>query len=255
MISAISQQETAVMLERLIAKDYPGAPFELFGGPHLVILGLVLLLNVGLIVYGRRIPERWRPRLRYILAFVLFINEVLWHWWNAATGQWTIQKMLPLHLCSVLVWLSQVMLVTKNVTIYELVYLLGIAGALQALLTPDAGQYGFPHFRFFQTMISHGSIVTAGVWMTAVEGLRPYPQSIKRIVGIGLAYMAAIGLVNALIGSNYLFIARKPDTASLLDVMPAWPWYIPILLLIAAVMIGLVYLPFAVKDWRTRVND
>jgi hypothetical integral membrane protein (TIGR02206 family) len=238
------------MLERLIAKDYTGAPFELFGPPHLIILGLVLLLNIGLIAYGQRIPERWRPRIRYVLAAVLLINETLWHWWNAATGQWTIQTMLPFHLCSILVWLSQIMLVTKNVTIYELMYFLGIAGALQALLTPDAGQYGFPHFRFFQTMISHGAIVTAAVWMTVVEGLRPYPQSIKRVAGIGLAYMAFVGLINALIGSNYLFIARKPATASLIDVMPAWPWYIPYLLVIAALMIGLLYLPFAIKDWR-----
>lgn len=240
------------MLERFIAKDYDGAPFELFGGPHLVMLALVFLLNVVLIAYGKRIPERWRPRLRYGLAIVLFINESLWHWWNAATGQWTLQTMLPLHLCSVLVWLSQVMLVTKNVTLYELVYFLGIGGAMQALLTPDAGQYGFPHFRFLQTMISHGAIVTAGVWMTAVEGLRPYPQSILRVAKIGLIYIILVGGANALIGSNYLYIARKPDTASLLDVMPAWPWYIPFLLLIAAVMFGLLYLPFAIKDWRAR---
>ena len=99
-------------------------------------------------------------------------------------------------------------------------------------------------------MISHGAIVTAAVWMTVVEGLRPYPQSIKRVAGIGLAYMAFVGLINALIGSNYLFIARKPATASLIDVMPAWPWYIPYLLVIAALMIGLLYLPFAIKDWR-----
>ena len=240
------------MLERLIAKNYAGAPFELFGGPHLVMLALVLLVNVALIVYGHRMPARWRPRLRYLLAAVLFINESLWHWWNAATGQWTLQTMLPFHLCSVLVWLSQVMLVTQNVTLYELVYFLGIAGAMQALLTPDAGQYGFPHFRFFQTMISHGAIVTAGVWMTTVEGLRPYPQSIVRVAKIGLAYMIVVGGVNALLGSNYLFIARKPDTASLLDMLPAWPWYIPFLLLIAALMIGLLYLPFAIRDWRAR---
>lgn len=38
------------------------------------------------------------------------------------------------------------------------------------MLTPDAGLYGFPHVRFFQIFISHGSIVAAAVYMTAVEG-------------------------------------------------------------------------------------
>lgn len=61
-----------------------------------------------------------------------------------------------------------------------------------------------------------------------------------------------MGIVNALLGSNCLFIARKPATASLLDVLPPWPLYLPILEAIALVMVGLVYLPFAIKDLKAR---
>ena len=56
----------------------------------------------------------------------------------------------------------------------------------------------------------------------------------------------------SILGSNYLFIARKPETASLLDVLPPWPWYLPILELIAVIIVGLLYLPFAIKDLRAR---
>jgi len=45
------------------------------------------------------------------------------------------------------------MLVTKSYPFYEFAYFMGIAGTLQALLTPDLGIYGFPHYRFFQTFI------------------------------------------------------------------------------------------------------
>ncbi|KAA3662494.1 MAG: hypothetical protein DWQ04_13345, partial [Chloroflexi bacterium] len=69
---------------------------------------------------------------------------------------------------------------------------------------------------------------------------------------IGVGYMAFVGVVNWLLGSNYLFIARKPDTASLLDVLPAWPCYIPVLLLLAVLFLGIAYLPFAIKDFRNR---
>ncbi|MBN1249329.1 MAG: TIGR02206 family membrane protein [Anaerolineae bacterium] len=231
---------------------YSGPPFQLFGTPHLIALGIVALINVALIVFGTRVSERWRRVIRYGLAGLLLVDEALWHWWNWATGQWSIQETLPLHLCSVLVFLSAIMLITKSYAIYEFAYLLGIAGALQALLTPDAGRFGFPHFRFFQVMVSHGSIVAAAVYMTAVEGYRPTPASIKRVVVRTNLYALFVGLVNALIGSNYLFIARKPATASLLDVLPAWPWYLPILELLALVMIGLLYLPFAVKDLKEK---
>ena len=225
----------------------------MFGTPHIVALMIVALVNVALIAFGQKLSPHRRKVIRYTLASVLVANEeALWHLWNWATGQWTIQTMLPLHLCSLLVFSSAMLLVNKNYGLYEFVYLLGIAGASQALLTPDAGAYGFPHLRFFQTFISHGSIVTAAIYMTAVEDYRPTLQSIKRILIRGNIYAVLVGIVNALLGSNYLFIARKPETASLLDILPPWPWYLPILELIAVVIVGLLYLPFAFRDLKAK---
>ena len=160
--------------------------------------------------------------------------------------------MLPLHLCSVFVFLSAYMLVTKSYTIYEYAYFLGIAGASQALLTPDAGMYGFPHFRAFQVMISHGAIITAAVFMTLVEGYRPTWQSLKRVLIGGNIYMAVIFVFNLLIGSNYLFIAHKPETASLMDVLPDWPIYIIFIEMIGILVSILLYAPFLWADLRKK---
>jgi len=88
--------------------------------------------------------------------------------------------------------------------------------------------------------------------MTAVESYRPTLQSIKRTFIRGNIYAIFVGLVNALLGSNYLFIAHKPATASLLDVLPPCPLYLPILEAIALVVIGLLYLPFAIMDLKAR---
>ncbi len=208
------------------------------------------LINVALLAVGQRLSPRWRKIVRCTLAWVLIVDEALWHLWNWTPGRWSVETTLPLHLCSILVFMSAILLVNKSYGLYELVYLLGIAGASQALLTPDAGAYGFPHFRFFQGIISHGSIVTAAVYITAVEGCRPTLQSIKRILIRGNIYAVLVGIINALLGSNYLFVAHKPATASLLDVLPPWPLYLPILEAIALVMIGLLYLPFAIKDLK-----
>ncbi|MGC9522471.1 MAG: TIGR02206 family membrane protein [Anaerolineae bacterium] len=236
----------------LFGGDYSGEPFRLFGLPHVVALVAIALINLGLITYGQRIPARWRKCIRFGLAALLLIDEALWHIWNWRIGEWTIQTMLPLHLCSVFVFLSAIMLLTRSYSIFELAYFLGIAGAMQALLTPDAGPYGFPHFRFFQVMVSHGSIVTAAVYMAAVEGYRPTLASIKRVLITGNLYAVAVGIINAVIGSNYLYVARKPETASLLDVLPAWPWYLPILEGIALLMIALLYAPYALRDLRPK---
>jgi hypothetical integral membrane protein (TIGR02206 family) len=113
--------------------------------------------------------------------------------------------------------------------------------AAQALLTPDAGMYGFPHFRAFQVMMSHGAIITAAITMTFVEGFRPTWASVKRVfIGANL-YMIVIFIFNQLIGSNYLFIAHKPETASLMDMLPPWPWYILYLEAIGLALCLLLY--------------
>lgn len=237
-------------MNEFFAKDYPGAPFQLFGVAHLVALAIVLGINLLLPYFKRNSNELTRRSFRYGLAAVLLVNEGLWHWWNWSTGQWTVQTMLPLHICSLMVFLSAIMLVTRSYGLYEYLYFLGIGAATQALLTPDAGQYGFPHFRFFQVIISHGAIVTSAVYMTVVEGYRPYLRSLVRVFAGANVYMALVWVINGLLGSNYLFIAHKPETASLLDVLGPWPWYILAMEVLGFVVCLLLYSPFFIKDRR-----
>jgi hypothetical integral membrane protein (TIGR02206 family) len=98
----------------------------------------------------------------------------------------------------------------------------------------------------------HAPIVLGAVFMTAVEGYRPTGKSLLRVaVGTNL-YMVPVFVLNLLIGSNYLFIAHKPATASLLDVLAPWPWYILELEAIGAIISLLLYLPFAIADWRKK---
>lgn len=235
-------------MPNFLAYNYDGGPFQLLSTAHLVALLLIIILNIFFILRRNSFNENNRRVIRYTLASILIVNELLWHIWHIMIGQWTIQEMLPFHLCSVLVWSGAYMLIKKDAGIYEFSFLLGIPGALQAILTPDLGIYGFPHFRYFQTFISHGLIITSAIYMTVVEGYRPYPRSIRNIFVYGNIYLLAVSLVNWAIGSNYLFSAHKPPTASLLDVLPPWPWYLIFVELIALVCVLLLYTPFLIRD-------
>ena len=136
-------------MDQFFAGDYPGPAFEFLGTAHLTAISALLLFNLYLLSY-RKADDSARSRLRWTLALILWGNEFAWHYWNYAVGKWTLQTMLPLQICSLLVWFGALMLVTKSQRIYEFMYLLGIGGAIQALATPDLGIYGYPHFRFFQ---------------------------------------------------------------------------------------------------------
>jgi len=233
------------------SKGWDRAPFVLFESAHLVILIVIAVVNLWMLRF-RGAPESTLKAVRWTMAIVLWVNEASWHVWNLYLGTWNIQTMLPLHMCSVLIWLSGFMLVFKNYTIYEFVYFLGIGGGLQALLTPDVGIYNFPHFRFLQAFVGHGLLVTSGIYMTTVEGFRPTWKSMLRVVVLSNIYMVIIFFVNSAIGSNYLMVNGKPNLKSILDLLPAWPYYLIYVEVIAIITFLLLYLPFIIRDWRAR---
>jgi hypothetical integral membrane protein (TIGR02206 family) len=236
-------------MENFFIKDFTGGEFVFLGPHHLIAMLLLVLLNF-LLLGLRNAGKPVRMRVAWTMALILWLNEVGWHVWNASVGQWTLQTMLPLHVCSILVWLGGWMLVTRNRFIYEYMFFLGIGGALQAIITPDLGIYGFPHYRFFQTFISHGLIVTAAIYMTTVEGFRPTWRSMLRVIIGGNIYMLVVSGINWLVGSNYLYTMHKPETASLFDIMPDWPVYLLVVQVIGLVTFLILYLPFIIKDWH-----
>jgi hypothetical integral membrane protein (TIGR02206 family) len=87
--------------------------------------------------------------------------------------------------------------------------------------------------------------------MTVVEGLRPTWKSILRVALWMNIYMVIVYPINLYLGSNYLMINHKPETASLLDMLPAWPMYILYMEALGVFTFLILYLPFVVKDWRT----
>src|SRR5512146_588220 len=240
-------------MDQFFAGDWKGPAFELFGTAHLIALGCLVLLNLLLLRF-KNSSDSTKATVRWIMALVLWGNEIAWHWWNYSVGKWTLQTMLPLQICSILVWVGAWMLVTKSYRIYEFMYFMGIGGAIQALATPDLGMYGYPHFRFFQTFISHGLIVTSAIYMTAVEGFRPTWKSMLRVAIWMNIYAVIVFFINSTIGSNYLMINHKPELPSLLDLLPPWPIYILYMEAIGVVSMLLLYLPFTAKDLAYRYS-
>jgi len=87
-----------------------------------------------------------------------------------------------------------------------------------------------------------------------VEGFRPTWKSILRVALVANIYMVIIYFINVALGSNYMMLNGKPATASLLDMFPTWPYYIPFLELIGVATCLLLYAPFIIKDGRARVR-
>ena len=133
---------------------------------------------------------------------------------------------------------------------YELGYFWGLGGTLQGLITPEV-TYNFPDPQFIFFFINHAGIVAALLYLSFM-GLRPVPASLPRVVAATLSYVAAAGLADFWLGTNYGFLAAKPSTASIMDFLAPWPWYIPELVLIGILSLLIYYTPFWVMDLRRR---
>ncbi len=240
-------------MEKYFVLNYEGTPIELFGTAHLTALAIITLWCFSYLYFRKIWGERERNIVRWAFAIAIVMTESTLHIWSLYWGIWNIQTTLPLHMCAILIWSSAYMLITKNYTIYEMVYFIGLGGAMQAVLTPaDAAAYNFPHFRIMQTFIAHGLLINIAIYMTVVEGFRPTLQSFKRVFIWTNIYMVIIFFFNLAIGSNYLFIAYKPNFPTLLDMLAPWPWYILELEVIGFAIFFILYIPFLIQDWRAK---
>lgn len=233
-----------VQVQEYFQYNYAGAPFELFGPAHLWTVAMVALASSVYLKVGRAEHIDRRAHMRTAVGWSLLVIELFSQWWWWVNGAWDVTYMLPLHMCGVMTWVGGIAFIGGYRRAYTLIYFLGIGGALQAIITPDAGPFGYPHFRFFEAIISHALLVLAGLWVVIVEGVRPSFRSMVQTFLALNAYALVIYFFNAAVGSNYLYVNGKPDVASAMDFMPDWPWYIPILEVLAFSLFFLMWLPY-----------
>jgi hypothetical integral membrane protein (TIGR02206 family) len=155
---------------------------------------------------------------------------------------------LPMQLCDWTTIAVIAALMTCRRGVYEAAYFWGLAGTLQAIVTP-ALQEGFPSPRFFNFFVGHSGVVVGVLYLTALEGLRPRPWSIARAMLWSEVYLGAALLVNYLTGANYGFLSHRPVTKSLLDYLSDNHWlYLLELNLLALGFYLVLYLPFWIRD-------
>ena len=223
-----------------------GKPLDLYSAPHIAAISLILAFCAALILCRKKLQkEAVGYRFAAILAVIISFQQILLYVWYTCSGEWSISWTLPIQLCDMSIFLCVLVLTTKNKYLSELLYFWGLGGATQALLTPDIGNYSFPHFVFYQFFAGHGLIVLTCLFIIFVNRFRPTLKSVIRTFIITNLYASVIIPVNALTGGNYLFLRYKPQSGSIMELLGPWPWYILWLEAVAIIVFLLLYLPFA----------
>jgi len=227
----------------------PAPAFRPYGLAHCTVIGLTVGLPLLFWATARRPgKEAYRAAIRYTLAGLLLANWIGYEADRATIGQFNAAHALPMQLCDWAMFATIAALVTLRRGLYEVAYFWGLAGTLQAILTPNLNQ-GFPSLWFFNFFIAHSGIVVAVLYLTAVEALRPRPWSIARTMLWSQIYLMAALVTNRVTGANYGFLSHRPVAKTLLNYLSGNYWlYLLELELLALLFFLALYLPFWVKD-------
>jgi hypothetical integral membrane protein (TIGR02206 family) len=187
--------------------------------------------------------RRWPAGASRGLAVVIAATYLVEHAWFVARGTWSLDFNLPLHLTDVVTVVSLLALWTAWPLFVELTWFWALTASLQAVLTPELGA-DFPELIYWTFFITHSGAVVAAVLLVVGRGIAPRRGAVGRAFGATLVVAAAAGTANLLTGGNYMWLRGKPDTASLLDVMGPWPWYIVSAAALALALFTLLDAPF-----------
>ena len=182
-----------------------GVGFPMYGLTHLIWLGLIAVFLVGSCVVYKRMRSTRREHMRLVFA-VLLVADELFKYGILTVGDRWLPDYLPLHLCSVNIFLIAIHAVRPNKLLDNFLYTVCIPGALAALLFPSWASLPFPNLMHIHSFTVHALLVTYPVMLTVAGEIKPsaryVPKCILLMVLLGIPGL----IVNILCGSNFMFL-------------------------------------------------
>ena len=211
-------------------------------------MAAIAATTAALVAAARLRPGPWTLIAGRVLAVLLVGAEVGWWIYLVAThaNRAELLYALPFQLCDAAIFVSAVALWTRRQILVEITYFWGLAGTIQAIITPDLPQH-FPSFPFIQYYGAHGGVVAAALFLVVGVGQWPRRGAVILIAALTIVYAAFVGLLDAVTGADYMYLRAKPASATLLDLLGPWPWYIGWAVLIGIVLFGILDTPFVIS--------
>ena len=206
--------------------------FESFTPQHYGLLALFVVVFVALVQHGRRHGDDERFRRRFAVAILCF--TIPFQTLQLLPSDFDLNTSLPLQYCDITWMAAVVALWTRTWWAVALTFFWGLTLTIQGVITPSLGQE-FPDPRYFMYWGMHFLSVWAAGWLVG-SGSRPGWRDYRLAVLVTATWAVTVMAFNGLTGTNYGYLNRKPPGASILDLLPGWPAYvlIEVVLVLAA---------------------
>ena len=196
--------------------------FESFTGQHFGLMALFVLVFVALVVHGQRHGDDVRFRRGFAVAILCF--TIPFQALQLLPSDFNLDTSLPLQYCDITWMVAVVALWTRRWWAVALTFFWGLTLTIQGVITPSLGQE-FPDPRYFMYWGMHFLSIWAAGWLVG-SGSRPDWRDYRIAVLVTAVWAVVVLAFNGATGTNYGYLNRKPPGASALDLLPDWPVYV-----------------------------
>jgi len=183
-----------------------GVGFTHYSPVHLFWLALFVVAAIVCSLHYRKLSTSGRALWRKMIAILVVADELFKQFGLILGGNWD-PGYLPLHLCSINIFVIAYHCFTLNPLAGNFLYTACIPGAIAALLFPTCEELpllNFMHIHFFTV---HILLALYPIVLTAGADITPDAKQIPGIVAV-LAVLAAIMyFINPLLDANFFFMA------------------------------------------------
>ena len=202
----------------------------------IITLGIIALL----LIIRHRVHKYNFHLLDLFLGFLPMLIEIIFQIQSIYYREWTIIKTLPLEISYLTSFAIPFFLYKPSRKLQSWIFYIGIWSAAAAFLnTIMMGEE--PWHMLLRYYGHHGVLLYFGISIY-ISGYRPSLKDYYNTAKIMLLIIFIIGLINKIIGSNYMFTRFKPAGMNLTLLMPDWPYYFIIIVSIGLVLCYLLYL-------------
>lgn len=182
-----------------------GVGFSHYDSLHLIWLAAFIVITVFSIVAYRRFDENKKKIWKFSVAALLIADEVFKVVMLVIGGRY-LPSYLPLHLCSINIFLIAFHAWKPSKLLSGYLYTVGIPGALAALLFPSWSSLPLANFMHIHSFTVHILLALYPITLAASGELAPDVKSIPKYLLLLVAMAVPIYFINLILDTNFMFL-------------------------------------------------
>ena len=213
---------------------------------HLIygVISTVLCIAVAW-VYSKS-SEKLKIIIIRAVSYLVIFNEIAFQINMIFYGIWSIETSLPLEMCYISALLIPFYSMNnQSRALKNWFFFAGFCGSLFAFINTNLSEFEqiYISIHYF---FAHGLVIFIALSIIA-DGYRPTWNDYYDVIKWTTVLVLIIIIINILLGSNYMFTFEKPKGINFTLLMPGWPFYFLIMLLVGltsyTLMMGFMFFP------------